>query len=124
MDRLDGDAEYGVWCFGRKSTTERAISEPDGNGGRRYRKATTTHTATSRGNGADYHYYLCKQRKERRQACDCEQRAVRATEAEGRVWAFVAGLLRDPDRVRSGIECLVEEERMRPARNLGREVGE
>lgn len=184
LARLDECAEYGVWWFGRKSTTERAISEPDGNGGRRYRKATTTrirpegertavpvraclprglvdqaraalaanrpterkrlargwelrgllrcscgwkmttHTATSRGNGADYHYYLCKQRKERRQACDCEQRAVRAAEAEGRVWAFVAGLLRDPERVRRGVERLIEEERTPPARDPEREAGE
>lgn len=84
----------------------------------------TTHTATSRGNGADYHYYPCKQRKERRQACDCGQRAVRAAEAEGRVWAFVAGLLRDPEKVRRGIEHLVEEERMPPARDPEREAGE
>jgi hypothetical protein len=84
----------------------------------------TTHTATSRGNGADYHYYLCKQRKERRQACDCEQRAVRAAEAEGRVWAFVAGLLRNPERVRRGVERLVEEERTPPARDPEREAGE
>jgi hypothetical protein len=84
----------------------------------------TTHTATSRGNGADYHYYPCKQRKGHRQACDREQRAVRTTEAEGRVWAFVAGLLRDPGKVRRGIERLVEEERMPPTRNPEREVGE
>ena len=178
---LDEDAEYGVWWFGRKSTTERAISEPDGNGGAaigrprppasgrkgsarrcRFTPASragswtrraalaanrlterkrlargrelrgllrrscgwkmTTHTAPSRGNGADYHYYLGKQRKERRQACDCEQRTVRA--AEGRVWAFVAGLLRDPERVRRGIERLVDEERTRGARNPEREAGE
>jgi site-specific DNA recombinase len=146
LARLDDHTEYGVWWFGRKSTTEHSISEPDGNGGRRYRKATTTrirpkeertavpvpaylprglveqvratlatnrpperkrlarqwelrgllrcscgwkmatHTSTSKGNGADYHYYVCKQRKERRRTCDCTQRAVRATEAERAVW--------------------------------------
>jgi DNA invertase Pin-like site-specific DNA recombinase len=42
LTRLDEDAEYGVWWFGRKRTTEHSVSEPDGNGGRRYRKATTT----------------------------------------------------------------------------------
>src|SRR5918995_483658 len=40
--RLDEGTEYGVWWFGRKQTTEHSVSEPDGNGGRRYRKATTT----------------------------------------------------------------------------------
>ena len=42
LTRLDEHAEYGVWWFGRKRTTEHSISEPDGNGGRHYRKATTT----------------------------------------------------------------------------------
>jgi chromosome segregation ATPase len=48
---------------------------------------------------------------------------VRAAEAEGRVWAFVAGLLRDPERVRCGIERLVEE-RTPPGRDPEREAGE
>jgi hypothetical protein len=109
LTHLDEDAEYGVWWFGPKRTTEHSVSVPDGNGGRCYRKANTTrirpkgertavpahlprmavsraperkrlarkwelrgllrcscgwkmttHTATSRGNGADYHYYVCK----------------------------------------------------------------
>jgi site-specific DNA recombinase len=42
LTRLDEGAEYGVWWFGRKRTTEYSVSEPDGNGGRLYRKATTT----------------------------------------------------------------------------------
>jgi DNA invertase Pin-like site-specific DNA recombinase len=42
LSHLDEDVEYGVWWFGRKRTTEHSVSEPDGNGGRRYRKATTT----------------------------------------------------------------------------------
>ncbi len=171
LARLDEPAEYGVWWFGRKSTTEHSISEPDGNGGRRYRKATTTrirpkeertavpvpaylprglveqvrailaanrpperkrlarqwelrgllrcscgwkmatHTSTSKGNGADYHYYVCKQLKERRRTCDCTQRAVRATKAERAVWGFVSDLLRDPEEIRRGMEGLIEQER-------------
>ncbi len=49
---------------------------------------------------------------------------MRAAEVEGRVWAFVAGLLRDPETVRRGIERLAEEERTRPARDPEREAGE
>jgi site-specific DNA recombinase len=41
LARLEEGTEYGVWWFGRRSTTEHSISEPDGNGGRRYRKVTT-----------------------------------------------------------------------------------
>ena len=177
LTRLDEHAEYGVWWFGRKRTTEHSISEPDGDGGRRYRKATTTrirpkgertampvpahlprglvdqaraalaasraperkrlarkwelrgllrcscgwimttHTATSRGNGADYHYYVCNQRKDRGRECDCTQRAVRATEAERVVWTFVSNLLREPETIRVGMERLIEEERTSKAQD-------
>ncbi len=41
LAHLDEHAEYGVWWFGRKSTTLHSVSEPDGNGGRRYRKVAT-----------------------------------------------------------------------------------
>jgi site-specific DNA recombinase len=177
LSHLDEDVEYGVWWFGRKRTTEHSVSEPDGNGGRRYRKATTTrirpkeertavpvpvhlprglvhqagaalaanraperkrlarewelrgllrcscgwimttHTATSRGNGADYHYYLCNQRKNRRPECDCTQKAVRATEAERVVWTFLSNLLREPETIQVGMESLIEEERTSQAQN-------
>jgi site-specific DNA recombinase len=177
LTRLDEGAEYGVWWFGRKRTTEYSVSEPDGNGGRLYRKATTTrirpkeertaepvpahlprglvdqagaalaasrapqrkrlarerelrgllrcscgwimttHTATSRGNGADYHYYVCNQRKDRGRECDCTQRAVRATEAECVVWTFVSNLLREPETIQVGMERLIEEERTSQAQD-------
>jgi site-specific DNA recombinase len=177
LTRLDEHTECGVWWFGRKRTTEHSISEPDGNGARRYRKATTTrirpkeertavpvpahlprglvdqaraalaasraperkrlarewelrgllrcscgwimttHTATSRGNGADYHYYVCNQRKGRGRECDCTQRAVRATEAERVVWTFVSNLLREPETIQVGMERLIEEERTSQAQN-------
>src|SRR5215217_5862608 len=77
----------------------------------------TTHTATSRGNGADYHYYVCNQRKDRGRECDCTQRAVRATEAERVVWTFVSNLLREPETIRVGMERLIEEERTSQAQN-------
>jgi recombinase-like zinc beta ribbon protein len=71
----------------------------------------STHTAKSSGNGAEYHYYLCKQRKQRRQTCDCTQRAVRAEEVERLVWEFVSNLLRDPEEIRRGMQHLIERER-------------
>jgi site-specific DNA recombinase len=175
--RLDEGSEYGVWWFGRRSTTEHSVSEPDGNGGRRYRKATTTrirpieertavpvpaylprslvdqaratlaanrpperkrlarqwelrgllrcscgwrmstHTTSSSGRSTDYHYYVCKQRKRRKQACGCTQRGVKATEAESAVWEFISDLLRDPEHVRRGMERLIEQERLERARD-------
>jgi site-specific DNA recombinase len=38
---LDPDKEYGVQWYNRQRVTERTISEPDGSGGRRYRKTRT-----------------------------------------------------------------------------------
>jgi site-specific DNA recombinase len=171
MARLDENGEFGIWWFGRKRVTGRPVSEPDGNGGRRYRRATTTrirpkeeraavpvpaflkrslvdqaramleahrpperkrlarqwelrgqlrcrcgwkmttHTAMSGGNGVAYHYYVCKQRKEYNKTCDCTQRSLRADETERVVWRFVSDLLREPEKVRHGMERLLEEER-------------
>jgi site-specific DNA recombinase len=171
LARLDECTGYGIWWFGRKNVRQRQVSEPDGNGGRRYRKATTTrirsveertavpvpaylprelvdqarmalaerrpperkrlarrwelrglmrcscgwkmttHTAIPKGNGAAYHYYVCKRRQERRQECDCTQRSVRAVEVERAVWGLVSDLLVDPERIRSGMERLIEQER-------------
>jgi len=71
----------------------------------------TTHTAKSSGNGAAYHYYVCKQRKEHNKTCECTQKSVRAGEAERVVWGFVSDLLREPEKVRCGMERLIEEER-------------
>jgi uncharacterized protein (UPF0179 family) len=70
-----------------------------------------THTAISKGNGAAYHYYVCKRRQERRQECDCTQRSVRAVEVERAMWELVLDLLVDPERIRSGTERLIEQER-------------
>jgi site-specific DNA recombinase len=39
--RLDPAKEYGIQWYNRQQVTERTISEPDGNGGRRYRKRST-----------------------------------------------------------------------------------
>jgi site-specific DNA recombinase len=36
--RLDPHKEYGIQWYNRQRVTERTVSEPDGNGGRRYRK--------------------------------------------------------------------------------------
>ncbi len=38
---LDPDGEYGIQWYNRQRVTERTVSEPDGNGGRRYRKKRT-----------------------------------------------------------------------------------
>ena len=81
-----------------------------------------THTAISKGNGAAYHYYVCKRSQERRQECDCTQRSVRAVEVERAVWGLVSDLLVDPERIWSGMERLIEQERATQVRDPEREA--
>lgn len=40
--RLNPDKEYGIRWHNKYKITERTVSEPDGNGGKRYKKRTTT----------------------------------------------------------------------------------
>jgi site-specific DNA recombinase len=67
-------------------------------------------TKTTKPHGHTYHYYMCVRRNELRKMCDCTQKALRAPEVEAEVWSFVSGLLKDPERVRAGMERLIEQE--------------
>lgn len=54
-------------------------------------------------------YYRCSGR---RGIEACTTRAgIRAQEAEAEVWEFVSGYLKDPDRIREGLDRMIEEER-------------
>ena len=56
-----------------------------------------------------YDYYCCSHRsKYGTDACANTYRP-RARELEGPVWDLVSGLLKDPDRLRVGLEKLMEE---------------
>jgi hypothetical protein len=48
---------------------------------------------------------------------------VRAERVEPLVWEFVSDMLKDPERVRAGIEALIAEERATRPRGRGEEVG-
>jgi hypothetical protein len=170
--RLDESKSYGVQWFNRDKAVTRTVSEPDGNGGRRYRKHKTlvrrpreewlaipvptsrrlprdlvdlaratmdanqgserkrlarawelrgvvrcscgskiqTKTTMPEGRGP-YHYYLCARRVELRGMCSCTQKAIRAVDAEEAIWEFISRLLKDPERIRLGMERLIDEER-------------
>ena len=169
---LDTDKRYGIQWYNRQKTTTRTVSEPDGNGGRRYRKSRTfqwrpreewiaipielgnylsrdlvdqaraafeankahtrkhltrewelrglmrcscgakigTRTAKDK-RGNLYHYYLCRRPAVAREAYGCVQRCIRAEPLEAEIWDFVSGLLKDPERIRAGMEKLIEQER-------------
>jgi site-specific DNA recombinase len=167
--RLDPAKQYGICWFNRQKTSMRTISEPDGNGGRRYRKRKTiksrpkdewiavpvpaylprglvdrarptmennkgterkylarewelrglmrcscgstmgTHTTQPHG-GRIYHYYKCKRRSQLGRTGSCAQKSLRVAKVELEVWRFVSGFLRDPKKIRAGMEKLIDEE--------------
>jgi len=58
-----------------------------------------------------YYYYRCPTRHRKgRDACS-QGRSYRAEETEARVWSFVSDLLRNPDRLRAGLERMIDRER-------------
>ncbi len=68
-------------------------------------------TRTAESKGHLFHYYVCKRSPAARKIGECAQRCVRATRVEDLVWRFVSKLLKDPDRIRTGLEELIEQER-------------
>jgi site-specific DNA recombinase len=78
---------------------------------------------TSRYKGNAYYYYRCK-REAAYGKYACPQRSVRIEKVEPLVWGFVSGMLRDPEKIRRGLEALIQQERAGahedPARELTR----
>jgi site-specific DNA recombinase len=167
--RLDPHKEYGIQWYNRQKVTARTVSEPDGAGGRRYRRKRTFRwrpkeewiavpvpaylplelvnqaravvgsgrarerkhlarewelrgmmrcgcgrkmgTRTAESSGRIFHYYVCRRSPAAKKIGECAQRCIRATRVEDVVWHFVSELLKDPDRLRAGIEALIEQER-------------
>jgi flagellar motility protein MotE (MotC chaperone) len=69
-----------------------------------------TQTTKPKGSSVTYHYYACNRRRQLRKMCDCVQRSLSAAEVEGRVWHFVSDLLKDPEKVRAGMNRLIEQQ--------------
>jgi hypothetical protein len=57
-----------------------------------------------------YSYYVC-QRKIRDHNDACTNKSHRAEKVEAHVWRFVSDLLKDPDRLRAGLDRMIEQER-------------
>jgi site-specific DNA recombinase len=75
------------------------------------------HTSRTRA-GTLLHYYSCRSRYNTGPSRDCANRKhLRAERIESRVWDFVDGLLRDPERIRAGLDRLIEEERTEAGRD-------
>jgi site-specific DNA recombinase len=69
-----------------------------------------THTTSNAKTKNPYHYYKCFRRSDYKRGI-CNQKAIRAERVETAVWAFVSSLLKDPERVRAGMNRLIEQER-------------
>jgi hypothetical protein len=70
-----------------------------------------------------FHYYSCRSRYNTGPSRDCSTRKfLRAEQIEEQVWRFVRGLLRDPERIRAGIDRLIEEERTDAGRDPRRDA--
>jgi site-specific DNA recombinase len=70
------------------------------------------HTCHEKKTGKTYHYYKCPKRKRHglHDAC-ANKKHNRAERTEAAVWELVSGLLKDPERLRIGLEAMIERER-------------
>jgi site-specific DNA recombinase len=74
-------------------------------------------------NGRRFHYYTCRSRYNTGPSRDCGNRKhLRAEQIEEQVWGFVRGLLRDPERIRAGLDRLIDEERAEAGRDPQRDA--
>ncbi len=67
-------------------------------------------TTAPRANGRLFYYRCRKRNRDGAQACS-HGKCHRAEEMESRVWDLVSGLLKDPERLRGGLEAMIEAER-------------
>jgi hypothetical protein len=69
-----------------------------------------TQTTKPRNGATTYHYNACNRRRQLRKMREGTEKSRSATEVEDTVWRFVSGLLRDPERVRAGMNQLIEQQ--------------
>jgi hypothetical protein len=80
------------------------------------------HTSRTRA-GTLLHYYSCRSRYNTGPSRDCPNRKhLRVERIEEQIWVFVSGLLRDPERIRDGLNRLIENERTNVGRDPKRDV--
>ena len=172
LARLDPSKEHGIQWYNRQRVSVETVSEPDGKGGRLYRKRSTSvwrpreewvavpvpayldralveraramaaanrgaerkhltrewelrglmrcscglkiATQTTRANASrgcrPYYYYRCNRSKDYGYGT-CSRKGVPVRTVEPLVWEFVSSLLKSPERIRVGMEALIDRER-------------
>lgn len=78
-------------------------------------------THTSKSGEKLYHYYKCCCRSDYKRGT-CRQKCLRAEAVEETVWSFVSSLLQDPEKIRTGMNALIEQERSADSRNVDKEL--
>jgi hypothetical protein len=82
-----------------------------------------THSVkTKKGRAYTYDYYRCSERNKYGAAACANTHTPRADDLEGAVWRLVSGLLKAPDRLRAGLQELIDEERRAVRGNPNREA--
>jgi hypothetical protein len=79
-----------------------------------------THSTLRRNGTVGYFYYDCNKHDNYGHDA-CPQKLLRVEEVEASVLGFVSGLLKDPDRLRVGMQALIEYERGQLRGDLSRE---
>ena len=79
-------------------------------------------TTVTRKKGRTYFYYACANRRDGRARLCSNAKTLRAESAEAAVWGLVSDLLSDPERIRAGLETMIEGERKAGRGDLGREM--
>jgi site-specific DNA recombinase len=70
------------------------------------------HTTSDKNRGYTYYYYRCAKRRRHGVPKSCAHgRHHKAEAVEGVVWGLVSTLLRNPERLRAGLEEMIEKER-------------
>jgi len=55
-------------------------------------------------------YYRCREANRRKETCP-NNKSIRSDKAHPEVWELISGLLSDPERLRKGLDAMIEEER-------------
>jgi site-specific DNA recombinase len=73
--------------------------------------ATATHSVRARSGTHYHHYYHCRNHRINGNDACTHKRSHRVADLEERVWCLAAGLLKDPERLRVGLDEMIEAER-------------
>ena len=72
---------------------------------------TANHSVRAHAGTHYHHYYYCRNHHKHGDAECAHRKNHRAPDTEGRVWNLISGLLKDPERLRAGLDEMIEAER-------------